>query len=266
MSVASAGMSDEQSTSQTLSGSVVPGDRSKPLRPAEMFQTGGHSEDRIAPSVERRDTIGQIRDAHRQRSWPGRRHHQTSLSATLALIQELPKMQAMDRNSRQIRGLTCEAEKLAPVSVRQRKVRGRTATMQAGMRKTSLSMMVVVALVLVLSGTVSAQSDHLLGTWRLNLAKSKYDPGPPPMSVTLVRESWDTDGIKEVSTVVLADGTHFTTEVSAHFDGKDYKFTTHPTLDTATLKRVTANTVTFTGKRGGKVVGTRTLVVSKNGR
>jgi hypothetical protein len=109
MSVASAGMSDEQSTSQTLSGSVVPGDRSKPLRPAEMFQAGGHSEDRIAPSVERRDTIGQIRDAHRQRSWPGRRHHQTSLSATLALIQELPKMQAMDRNSRQIRGLTCEA-------------------------------------------------------------------------------------------------------------------------------------------------------------
>jgi len=138
--------------------------------------------------------------------------------------------------------------------------------MQAGMRKTSLSMMVVVALVLVLRGTASAQSDHLLGTWKLNIAKSKYDPGPPPMSVTLVRESWDTDGIKEVSTVVLAVGTHFTTEVSAHFDGKDYKFTTHPTLDTAALKRVNANTVTFTGKRGGKVVGTRTLVLSKDGK
>jgi hypothetical protein len=78
--------------------------------------------------------------------------------------------------------------------------------------------------------------------------------------------TWATDGIKEVSTVVLADGTHFTTEVSAHFDGKDYKFTTHPNLDTAVLKRVNANTLTFTGKKGGKVVGMRKLVVSKNGK
>ena len=46
--------------------------------------------------------------------------------------------------------------------------------MQAGigMRKISLFAVVVVALVLVLSGTASAQSDHLLGTWKLNLAKS----------------------------------------------------------------------------------------------
>jgi hypothetical protein len=86
------------------------------------------------------------------------------------------------------------------------------------------------------------------------------------MSVTLVRELWETDGIKEVATVVLADGTHLTTEVSAHFDGKDYKFTNHPTLDTAALKRVKANTITFTGKKGGKVVGMRKLVVSKNGK
>jgi hypothetical protein len=137
---------------------------------------------------------------------------------------------------------------------------------QAGMRKTSLFAVVTVGFVLIFGGTASAQSDHLLGTWKLNLAKSKYDPGPPPMSVTLVRESWETDGIKEVSTVVLADGTQSTSEVSAHFDGKDYKFTTHPTLDTAALKRVNANTFKFTGKRGGKVVGTRTLVLSKDGK
>jgi hypothetical protein len=138
--------------------------------------------------------------------------------------------------------------------------------MQVGAQKISLFTVVAVALVLVLRGTALAQSDPFIGTWRLNLAKSKYDPGPPPMSVTLVREPWETDGIKEVATVVLADGTRSTSEVSAHFDGKDYRFTTHPTLDTAALKRVNANTISFTGKKGGKVVGTRKLVVSKNGK
>jgi hypothetical protein len=139
--------------------------------------------------------------------------------------------------------------------------------MPGGMRKISLFLRwVTVALVLVLCCTALAQSDPFIGTWQLNLAKSKYDPGPPPMSVTLVRESWETDGIKEVASVVLADGTHSTTEIAAHFDGKDYNFTNHPTLDTAALKRVNANTITITGKKGGKVVGTRKLVVSKNGK
>jgi hypothetical protein len=30
-----------------------------------------------------------------------------------------------------------------------------------------------------------AQSDPFLGTWQLNLAKSKYSPGPPPKSQTV---------------------------------------------------------------------------------
>jgi hypothetical protein len=30
-----------------------------------------------------------------------------------------------------------------------------------------------------------AQSGSLIGTWRLNLDKSKFSPGPPPRSATL---------------------------------------------------------------------------------
>ena len=38
----------------------------------------------------------------------------------------------------------------------------------------------------VFGGTALAQSDNTLGTWTLNVAKSTYDPGPPPMSETRV--------------------------------------------------------------------------------
>jgi len=31
---------------------------------------------------------------------------------------------------------------------------------------------------------VAQSSDPVLGTWKLNLAKSKYNPGPPPKSNT----------------------------------------------------------------------------------
>jgi hypothetical protein len=49
--------------------------------------------------------------------------------------------------------------------------------------------------------------DPILGTRKLNMAKPKFDPGPPPMSKTDVFEVWDTDGVKETVTMVLADGT-----------------------------------------------------------
>lgn len=125
---------------------------------------------------------------------------------------------------------------------------------------------VTVALVLVLGGMALAQSNPLIGTWKVNLAKSKYDPGPPPMSETWVFEAWETDGVKLTATGVQADGTRATAGFSGHYDGKDYKNTGNPDIDTAVLKRVNANTTTFTGKKSGKVVGTGKLVVSKNGK
>ena len=32
--------------------------------------------------------------------------------------------------------------------------------------------------------TLSQTADPFIGTWKLNVAKSKFDPGPPPKSVT----------------------------------------------------------------------------------
>jgi hypothetical protein len=138
--------------------------------------------------------------------------------------------------------------------------------MQAKTRRMPLFAVVAVALGVILGGTVLAQSDSNLGTWMLNVPKSKFEPGPPPMSLTRVTEVWDTNGIKTTATVVAADGTRATSSFSAHYDGKDYKVTGVPGIDTIALTRVNANTIAFTIKTGGKVVETAKLVVSKNGK
>ena len=72
--------------------------------------------------------------------------------------------------------------------------------------------------------------DSTLGTWKLNLAKSKFDPGPAPKSRTEVYEAWETDGITFTGTTVQADGTRATAGFSAHYDGKDYKLIGTPPL------------------------------------
>ena len=134
------------------------------------------------------------------------------------------------------------------------------------MRQVSLVAVVAVALVVIIGGTALAQSDSSLGNWKLNLAKSKYDPRPPPTSETRVYEAWEPDGVKATHARVQADGTRVTLGFSAHYDGKDYKYTGSPDYDIIALKRVDANTIEATLKKGGKVVQTAKAVVSSNGK
>jgi hypothetical protein len=140
--------------------------------------------------------------------------------------------------------------------------------MQARMRQTYLfSVVVAVALVVVLGGTALAQSrDPSVGTWKLNVAKSKYEPGPAPMSEMRIYEQWETDGIKGTFNLVQKDGTRVPLGFAAHYDGKDYKFMGSLDFDTVALKRVDANTTDATLKKSGKVVQRTKVVVSNNGK
>ena len=89
---------------------------------------------------------------------------------------------------------------------------------------------------------LSAQGgDPRIGTWKLNVAKSKYSPGPPPQSQTLKVEA-SGKGEKVTSEVVNADGTNTTTQYTANFDGKDSPLTGSPIADMVSLKRIDART------------------------
>jgi hypothetical protein len=50
-----------------------------------------------------------------------------------------------------------------------------------------------------------AVEDRLLGTWVLNLAKSKFSPGPPPKSQRRTYEA-HREGVKTTIATVYADG------------------------------------------------------------
>jgi hypothetical protein len=111
-----------------------------------------------------------------------------------------------------------------------------------------------------------AQGDSHVGVWKLDVAKSKYSPGPGPKSGTTTIEAAGT-GTKVVVDQVLADGTKRHYEFTSNYDGKDSPVTgNNPEVDTVARTRTNATTVQTIAKKGGKVTTTQTSVVSSNGK
>ena len=132
------------------------------------------------------------------------------------------------------------------------------------MRRLTLLAITVATLLLVL-GPVAQAPDNNVGTWKLNLAKSKYIPGPAPFEGTLKIEP-ETNGLKFTIHGTDAEGKPVDFEFSPRFDGKDYRVTGLPEADTVVLKRINANTIETVTKKDGKLVMTTRSVVSKDGK
>ena len=134
----------------------------------------------------------------------------------------------------------------------------------------ALAFGVVVALGVILVGadivSVSAQaSDPRIGTWKLNVAKSKFSPGPAPRSNTMKIEG-SGQGEKVTTEGVNAEGGPTATQYTANFDGKDSPITGSQNVDTVSLKRIDARTTERTNKKDGKVTVVLTSVVSQDGK
>jgi hypothetical protein len=122
-------------------------------------------------------------------------------------------------------------------------------------------------LVVAGSSTLRAQSNPLVGTSKLNVEKSKYDPGPAPKSLTRTVVA-DGDGVKYSFDGVGADGKPVAYSFSVKFDGKDNPILgSIPTgADTISAKRTDSHHYIATLKKGGKVIGTSKVTVSKDGK
>ncbi len=117
---------------------------------------------------------------------------------------------------------------------------------------------------LALAVTAAAADQHS-GTWKMNPAKSKYSPGPAPKSTTVKVEA-DEKGVEIDAKIVNADGSPAHVEYDAKFDGKDYPVTGLPYADTVSVKRIDANTIEATMKKGGQVTMIVTTKVSEDGK
>jgi hypothetical protein len=116
------------------------------------------------------------------------------------------------------------------------------------------------------SAAFAQGADPQVGMWKLNLAKSKYSPGPAPRNATTKIEAVGA-GTKVTVDQVTGDGKTLHWEFSANYDGKDSRVTgNNPDADMVARSRVNANTIQSINKKGGKVTTTQQSVVSSDGK
>jgi hypothetical protein len=129
-------------------------------------------------------------------------------------------------------------------------------------------LVVAIALFVVVGySTLRAETNSLVGTWKLNLEKSKYEPGPAPKSLTRTVEAAG-DGVKYTFDGIAADGSAVSYGFSVQFDGKDNPISgSMPAgADTISAKRTDASHYVATLKKAGKVIGTAKVSVSNDGK
>ena len=130
------------------------------------------------------------------------------------------------------------------------------------MRRASLGVATICAI--ALGAAIGAQTDPLAGTWKLDVAKSTYKPGPAPKSATVVIEAAGKT-IKVAVDAVTADGP-MKWEYSSAGDGKDVPVTGNPMYDAAAVTRASPSESTIVYKKAGKTVATVKASVAKDGK
>ena len=110
-----------------------------------------------------------------------------------------------------------------------------------------------------------ASADAGLGKWKLNVEKSKFNPGPPPKSFTTTFEPAG-QGVKVTMQGIGGDGKAVESGYTAAYDGKDVPLKGSAVADTTSVRRIDANTTERVDKKAGKVVQTLVRTVAKDGK
>ena len=135
-----------------------------------------------------------------------------------------------------------------------------------------LRSVLAVAALVALAGTSWAQRapapakapDHLVGVWQLNAAKSRYFPGPAPVSET---RTYTRDGDSVVGVILrnFKDGRRERIEYTANFD-REYPVMGTEDYDHVTLKRIDENTSEAVLSHAGRVYGIARRVISSDNK
>jgi hypothetical protein len=133
---------------------------------------------------------------------------------------------------------------------------------------TSVTPTLIVLCMLATSAPVAlAQDDTHVGVWQLNLAKSSFNPGPPPKRQTLWYKA-EAGQLTALLQGLDAEGRPINPDVgnlAIYFDGKDHP-TMRPGYDSSVWTRLSPRKYVVYRKKNGKVVLTSTNVVSDDGK
>jgi hypothetical protein len=101
----------------------------------------------------------------------------------------------------------------------------------------------------------------------VNLEKSTYSPGPKPKAAVIMRFEQSSSGIKITHDGMNSQGQQYHTEIVAAFDGKDNPVNGELVPNTtAALNRIDDHTFEALFKTEGKLMTTRRVTVSADGR
>jgi len=108
--------------------------------------------------------------------------------------------------------------------------------------------------------------DPILGTWKLNLSKSKYIPGPAPQSqIRIYRREGD-----EIFVTIDTVDSHGKKQPRIEFpekaDGKEYPVKGSAIGDALMLKRINNYLAEATVMHGGSVVAVTRRIITDNGK
>ena len=136
--------------------------------------------------------------------------------------------------------------------------------MNARTRTTGVALLL--ALALTASVALSSQTiNPWIGTWKLDVAKSKFNPGPPPKSRVVTIEAAGEGTLTVTTEAVDASGTRTVTTYTGAPDETENPIIGTGAADTVSTKRLDGNSVEQTFRKGGEVVATSTSIISADG-
>jgi hypothetical protein len=111
----------------------------------------------------------------------------------------------------------------------------------------------------------ASEDNPLIGTWRLLVEKSRYNPGPPPQRQTRTYEATP-QGVKTTIRTVDAEGESTLVEYTANYDSIEYHVSGSASMSGIALTKVDPYTAEATLTHAGRVIGHATRVISKDGK
>jgi hypothetical protein len=126
-------------------------------------------------------------------------------------------------------------------------------------------LVVLVVLVFAAVGSMRAEGDPRIGSWKLNVAQSKATPGPLPAGETRTYAAQGSD-IMVTAEIDDAKGGHRSTHTNVTADGTDRPAGPANGGVTISVKLLGPGSYAGTQKKDGKVTSTNRAVISKGGK
>lgn len=123
---------------------------------------------------------------------------------------------------------------------------------------------IALTIVMCFAGLTLCFASPMMGTWKLNEAKSKFSSGASK-SVTVVYEAAG-DDIKCTIDGVDGQGKPTHTEWTGKFDGKDYPVTGDANQSTRSVKPINDHKMDVDVKKDGKVTASGSIEIAADGK